>query len=166
MTWDSICNSCNARNTSASQRLQLQMEKVVWTFERNLAMLPVPLLAQGGQGFIITCGIATRFSGHKKDYFGSGKTGIWCVRFEKKTKNSMNTRNSWLLLQQEQGCGLQEDFCGFFVSDLPGARCQIARLPNQVGNPTRPVVVQRKKEESRESVALAQVLEKKGAHAI
>ena len=139
MTWDSICNSCNARNTSASQRLQLQMEKVVWTFERNLAMLPVPLLAQGGQGFIITCGIATRFSGHKKDYFGSGKTGIWCVRFEKKkTKNSMNTRNSWLLLQQEQGCGLQEDFCGFFVSDLPGARCQIARLPNQVGNPTRP----------------------------
>ena len=28
------------------------------------------------------------------------------------------------------------------------------------------VVVQRKKEESRESVALAQVLEKKGAHAI
>ena len=81
----------------------------------------------------------------KKDYFGSRKTGIWCVRFEKKTKNSMNSRNSWLLLQQEQGCGLQEDFCGFFVSDLPGARRQIARLLNQLGNPVRPVVLQRKR---------------------
>ena len=98
----------------------------------------------------------------------------------KKTKNSINSRNSWLLLHQEQGCGLQEDFCGFFVSDLPGARCQIARLPNQFGNPARPVhwwwccngKGGKQGERSTCSgasqvhLALAQVLEKKGAHAI
>ena len=81
----------------------------------------------------------------KKITLAAGKQEFGVCGLEKKTKNSMNTRNSWLLLQQEQGCGLQEDFCGFFVSDLPGARCQIARLPNQVGNPTRPVVVEHKR---------------------
>ena len=100
----------------------------------------------------------------KKITLAAGKQEFGVCGLKKKTKNSMNSRNSWLLLHQEQGCGLQEDFCGFFVSDLPGARCQIARLPNQLGNPARPVVLQRKKEESRESLALdAQVLEKKGS---
>ena len=79
----------------------------------------------------------------------------------------MNTRNSWLLLQQEQGCGLQEDFCGFFVSDLPGARCQIARLPNQVGNPTRPVWwCNEKRRKAGRAEHLLRCSKKKGAHAI
>ena len=102
----------------------------------------------------------------KKITLAAGKQEFGVCGLKKKTKNSMNTRNSWLLLQQEQGCGLQEDFCGFFVSDLPGARCQIARLPNQVGNPTRPECCNEKRRKAGRAEHLLRCSKKKGAHAI
>ena len=100
----------------------------------------------------------------KKDYFGSGKTGIWCVRFEKKNEKQHEHQEQLASSPTRARVRFTRGFLWLFCLWL--ARCQVpdSQVAQSGGKPDQTrVVVQRKKEESRESVALAQVLEKKGS---